>query len=184
MADDERPMELGLVAVQQPARLVLDLVLPPVVAAEERPVVYAELDDCAGNDSSYVSLERRGQPGLRAQFERSGLALDRRPLDRQRLVALTGRKCHAIFDFVPSAGHKPCRRHRLLCARFLRNVRRQQTPPPFANAVELQAEIVSQLKELNGQIKEQNSLLRSGRLQVIVVDKNAAEKSPAERKRH
>ena len=60
----------------------------------------------------------------------------------------------------------------------------QQTPPPFANAVELQAEIVAQLKELNGQIKEQNSLLRSGRLQVIVVDKNAAEKNPAERKRH
>jgi hypothetical protein len=60
----------------------------------------------------------------------------------------------------------------------------QQTPPPFANAVELQAEVVAQLKELNAQIKEQNALLRSGRLQVIVVDKNAAEKNPAERKRH
>ena len=55
----------------------------------------------------------------------------------------------------------------------------QQTPPPFANAVELQAEIVAQLKELNGQIKEQNSLYcGSGRLQVIVLDKNAAEKNP------
>jgi hypothetical protein len=60
----------------------------------------------------------------------------------------------------------------------------QQTPPPFANAVELQAEIVGQLKELNAQIKEQNSLLRSGRLQVIVLDKNAAEKNTVERKRH
>ena len=60
----------------------------------------------------------------------------------------------------------------------------QQTPPPFANAVELQAEIVGQLKELNAQIKEQNALLRSGRLQVIVLDKNAAEKNTVERKRH
>lgn len=60
----------------------------------------------------------------------------------------------------------------------------QQTPPPFANAIELQAEIVGQLKELNAQMKEQNALLRSGRLQVIVLDKNAVEKNPLERKRH
>jgi hypothetical protein len=60
----------------------------------------------------------------------------------------------------------------------------QQTPPPFANAVELQAEIVGQLKELNLQMKEQNALLRSGHLQVIVIEKNAAEKISVERKRH
>ncbi len=50
----------------------------------------------------------------------------------------------------------------------------QNVPPqgPFINAVEQQLEIVNQLKALNAQIKEQNTLLRSGALQVIVVDKN------------
>jgi hypothetical protein len=42
---------------------------------------------------------------------------------------------------------------------------------PFGNAVELQGEIINQLKLLNASVKEQNALLRSGRLQVVVVEK-------------
>lgn len=41
---------------------------------------------------------------------------------------------------------------------------------PFANAVEQRIEIINQLKELNAQIKEQNALLRSGTLHVVVSD--------------
>lgn len=40
---------------------------------------------------------------------------------------------------------------------------------PFANATELQLEMVNQLKSLNGLVKEQNALLKSGNLQVITV---------------
>lgn len=39
---------------------------------------------------------------------------------------------------------------------------------PFANAVEQRIEIINQLKQLNEQIKEQNALLRSGKLKVVV----------------
>lgn len=49
---------------------------------------------------------------------------------------------------------------------------------PFANAVDLQAEVIQQLKELNAQMKEQNALLRSGRLQVIVVERSSEKSSP------
>ena len=40
---------------------------------------------------------------------------------------------------------------------------------PFANTTELQLEIVNQLKTLNGLVKEQNTLLKSGNLQVVTV---------------
>lgn len=39
---------------------------------------------------------------------------------------------------------------------------------PFANAVEQRVEIINQLKQLNEQLKEQNALLRSGKLKVVV----------------
>jgi hypothetical protein len=41
---------------------------------------------------------------------------------------------------------------------------------PFANSVEQRIEMINQLKELNAQIKEQNALLRSGTLHVVVAD--------------
>lgn len=40
---------------------------------------------------------------------------------------------------------------------------------PFANAVAQRAEMIALLRELNAQLKEQNALLSSGRLQVIAV---------------
>ncbi len=48
---------------------------------------------------------------------------------------------------------------------------RAQNPevmPPFANAVDMQQEIITQLRELNRSVKEQNALLRSGNLHVVV----------------
>ena len=39
---------------------------------------------------------------------------------------------------------------------------------PFANAVEQRGEMVRQLREINSLLKEQNALLRSGKIQVIV----------------
>ena len=39
---------------------------------------------------------------------------------------------------------------------------------PFANSVEQRIEIINQLKELNAQIKEQNALLHSGTMRVVV----------------
>ena len=39
---------------------------------------------------------------------------------------------------------------------------------PFSNAVEQRGEMVRQLKLINAQLKEQNSLLRSGKLQVRI----------------
>ena len=45
----------------------------------------------------------------------------------------------------------------------------QRGQPPFANSVEQRAEIVRQLQELNASLKEQNALLRSGKLQVVIV---------------
>lgn len=38
---------------------------------------------------------------------------------------------------------------------------------PFANAVEQRFEIINQLKEVNTQLREQTTLLRSGKLQVV-----------------
>lgn len=43
------------------------------------------------------------------------------------------------------------------------------TQPPFANAVEQRFEIISQLKQMNELLKEQNALLRSGALKVQLV---------------
>lgn len=42
--------------------------------------------------------------------------------------------------------------------------------PPFANPVAQRNEIVEQLKEVNAQLKLQNTLLRSGQLKVVVVE--------------
>ena len=39
---------------------------------------------------------------------------------------------------------------------------------PFANSVEQRAEMISQLKEIVAEMKEQNALLRSGNLKVLV----------------
>ena len=44
----------------------------------------------------------------------------------------------------------------------------QRGQPPFANAVEQRAEMVRQLQEINAALKEQNALLRSGKIQVVV----------------
>jgi hypothetical protein len=41
--------------------------------------------------------------------------------------------------------------------------------PPFANAVEQRFDMIDQLKQINAQLKEQNALLRSGGLRVVVV---------------
>jgi len=40
--------------------------------------------------------------------------------------------------------------------------------PPFANAVEQRMEMIRLLTEIKDQLKEQNALLRSGKLTVIV----------------
>jgi hypothetical protein len=40
---------------------------------------------------------------------------------------------------------------------------------PFANATGQRAEMIALLKELNAQLKEQNALLASGKLQVVAV---------------
>ncbi len=39
---------------------------------------------------------------------------------------------------------------------------------PFANAVEQRMEMIKQLQEINGLLKEQNALLRSGTIRVVV----------------
>ena len=39
---------------------------------------------------------------------------------------------------------------------------------PFANPVTQRLEIIEQLKEMNRQLREQNALLRSGRLRVVI----------------
>ena len=41
---------------------------------------------------------------------------------------------------------------------------------PFANAVEQRMEMIKQLKEINDLLKEQNALLRSGDVQVVVIE--------------
>ena len=44
-----------------------------------------------------------------------------------------------------------------------------QAKEPFANSVEQRMEIVKLLTDIRDQLKEQNALLRSGELKVIVV---------------
>lgn len=41
-------------------------------------------------------------------------------------------------------------------------------PPPFANAVQQRMEMIGHLKEIKELMKEQNALLRSGNLKVVV----------------
>lgn len=40
--------------------------------------------------------------------------------------------------------------------------------PPFANSVEQRMEMIRLLRDINDQLKQQNALLRSGKLKVIV----------------
>jgi len=40
--------------------------------------------------------------------------------------------------------------------------------PPFANSVQQRAEMISHLREIKELLREQNSLLRSGNLRVVV----------------
>lgn len=40
--------------------------------------------------------------------------------------------------------------------------------PPFANSVQQRAEMVSELQEIKNLLKEQNALLRSGNLKVVI----------------
>ena len=47
---------------------------------------------------------------------------------------------------------------------------------PFANSTAQRAEMIALLKEINGQLKEQNALLASGKLQVIAA---TAQDAPA-----
>ncbi len=44
----------------------------------------------------------------------------------------------------------------------------QAAGPPFANPIEQRMEIIQQLKDLNASLKEQNALLRSGKLRVVI----------------
>ena len=54
---------------------------------------------------------------------------------------------------------------------FYRPTSAQDNPhQPFANAVQQRNEIISQLKELNAELKAQSALMQSGRLTVIVSD--------------
>ena len=41
---------------------------------------------------------------------------------------------------------------------------------PFANSVEQRMEMIKELREINALLKEQNALLRSGEVKVVVVD--------------
>ena len=41
---------------------------------------------------------------------------------------------------------------------------------PFANSVEQRGEMIEQLKSLNAALREQNELLRSGQLKVVIDD--------------
>jgi hypothetical protein len=40
--------------------------------------------------------------------------------------------------------------------------------PPFANSVELRVEMVNELKEIKALLREQNALLSSGNLKVVI----------------
>lgn len=49
-----------------------------------------------------------------------------------------------------------------------------RNPLPFANDVEQRFEIIAQLQKINQQLAEQNALLRSGKLRVVVELPNPA----------
>lgn len=44
----------------------------------------------------------------------------------------------------------------------------KKTPPPFANSVEQQGEMIQLLRDIREELKKQNTLLSSGRLTVVV----------------
>ncbi len=48
--------------------------------------------------------------------------------------------------------------------------------PPFANSVQQRMEMISLLRDINDQLKQQNALLRSGKLKVVVVGEPEKEK--------
>ncbi len=48
---------------------------------------------------------------------------------------------------------------------------RQGVRPPFANAVEQRAETIRLLREIRDLLREQNALLKSGKVQVVVQPK-------------
>ena len=67
---------------------------------------------------------------------------------------------------------------------FYRTTDAAPRPParlPFANPVEQRMEMVNQLKEIKALLKEQNALLRSGELTVVVSD--PAKRVPSDPKR-
>lgn len=48
------------------------------------------------------------------------------------------------------------------------NAAQPNAKEPFANSVEQREAMITELKQMNAQLKEQNALLRSGKLKVIV----------------
>lgn len=67
----------------------------------------------------------------------------------------------------PAIGRK-CPVLRLLSVSQATDAAPTSSNVPFANAVEQRMEMVNQLKEIKILLKEQNSLLRSGSLKVVV----------------
>jgi hypothetical protein len=57
---------------------------------------------------------------------------------------------------------------------FYRTTNAAPPPPPFANSVEQRLETVQQLKEIKALLKEQNALLQSGNVKVIIVEQDKA----------
>ncbi|MBN2477608.1 MAG: hypothetical protein JXB62_23575 [Pirellulales bacterium] len=47
--------------------------------------------------------------------------------------------------------------------------RKPSAPPPFANSVQQRNEMITLLRDVRGLLKEQNALLRSGEVKVVVV---------------
>lgn len=69
---------------------------------------------------------------------------------------------------------------------FYRTTDAAGPPParaPFANSVEQRIEMINQLKEINALLKEQNTLLRSGELTVLVGDPAKKKKAVPDPKR-
>lgn len=48
--------------------------------------------------------------------------------------------------------------------------------PPFANAVQQRMDMINQLKQINALLKEQNALLSSGKLKVVIGEPDEPEK--------
>lgn len=46
--------------------------------------------------------------------------------------------------------------------------RQEKNAPPFANAVQQRFDIIAELRETNKLLAEQNALLRSGKLRVVI----------------